>query len=113
MLLVLWNRDDLSVKEIGDQLFLDSGTLTPLLRRLERSGHIRRVRDQIDERQVRISLTETGRALQDKARTVPRDVGCTLGLSGADHAALLVQLADLRTRLQLHGTAPDTCEGST
>src|SRR3954470_10616096 len=70
VLLVLWEQDELSVKEIGERLFLDSGTLTPLLKRLEGTGHIRRVRDQGDERQVRIVLTETGRSLGEKAKDI-------------------------------------------
>ncbi|MET0430781.1 MAG: MarR family transcriptional regulator [Microvirga sp.] len=111
VLLVLWDRDELSVKAIGERLFLDSGTLTPLLKRLERSGLIRRVRDRVDERQVRVGLTKAGRALQDKARAVPHEVGRKLGLSGADHAALLGQLGDLRTRLQHSGTRSDPVEG--
>ena len=80
VLLVLWEQDDLTVKEIGDRLFLDSGTLTPLLKRLESAGHIRRTRDKKDERQVRISLTESGRTLRDRAEDIPKNVGCVLGL---------------------------------
>src|SRR5437764_419499 len=57
VMLVLWESDDVTVKEIGQRLFLDSGTLTPLLKRLEAAGIVRRIRDRNDERQVRISLT--------------------------------------------------------
>jgi DNA-binding MarR family transcriptional regulator len=98
-LLVLWEQDDLTVKEIGDRLFLDSGTLTPLLKRLESAGHIRRARDKQDERQVRISLTETGRALRDKAEKIPNQVGCVLGLPIDELRALTEQVAKLRSRL--------------
>jgi|SRR4051812_22465317 MarR family transcriptional regulator, organic hydroperoxide resistance regulator len=100
VMLVLWAEDGLSVKAIGQKLFLDSGTLTPLLKRLESQGLVRRIRDREDERQVRIRLTEAGKALQEKARAIPREVGCTLGLSGEDHRDLLRQLSELRTRLQ-------------
>ena len=99
VLLVLWEQDDLTVKEIGDRLFLDSGTLTPLLKRLESAGHIRRARDKQDERQVRISLTETGRALRDKADDIPNQVGCVLGLPIDELRALTEQVAKLRSRL--------------
>jgi DNA-binding MarR family transcriptional regulator len=99
VLLVLWEQDDLTVKEIGERLFLDSGTLTPLLKRLEKAGHIRRTRDKKDERQVRISLTETGRALREKAEEVPKNVGCVLGLSFDEAHALGQEVAKLRAKL--------------
>ncbi|MBB4039199.1 DNA-binding MarR family transcriptional regulator [Microvirga flocculans] len=99
VLLVLWEQDDLTVKEIGDRLFLDSGTLTPLLKRLEAAGHVRRARDRKDERQVRICLTETGRALREKAEAIPKNVGCVLGLSLDEARALTAQVAKLRGRL--------------
>jgi DNA-binding MarR family transcriptional regulator len=87
------------VREIGDRLFLDSGTLTPLLKRLESAGHIRRARDRKDERQVRISLTATGRTLREKAEEIPRQVGCVLGLPIDELRALTEQVAKLRGRL--------------
>jgi DNA-binding MarR family transcriptional regulator len=99
VLLVLWEQDELTVREIGDRLFLDSGTLTPLLKRLESAGHIRRARDRKDERQVRISLTDTGRALREKAEEIPRQVGCVLGLSVDELRSLTEQVAKLRGRL--------------
>lgn len=99
VLLVLWEQDGLTVKEIGDRLFLDSGTLTPLLKRLESAGHIRRARDKQDERQVRISLTETGSALKGKAEEIPKQVGCVLGLPFDELRALTEQVAKLRGRL--------------
>ena len=106
VLLVLWEQDDLSVKEIGDRLFLDSGTLTPLLKRLEAAGHIRRSRDKKDERQVRISLTGTGRALRDKAEEIPKQVGCVLGLSYDEARALTREVAKLRSRLHESASLP-------
>src|SRR3712207_5619840 len=99
VLLVLWEQDSLTVKEIGDRLFLDSGTLTPLLKRLEAAGHIRRARDKEDERQVRISLTASGRALREKAEEIPIQVGCVLGLPFDEVQALTEQVAKLRSRL--------------
>jgi len=70
-MLVLWERDDLTVKEIGELLHLDSGTLTPLLKRLEAARLVTRTRSPEDERQVRIKLTAAGRALREKAKNVP------------------------------------------
>jgi DNA-binding MarR family transcriptional regulator len=108
VLMVLWAEDGLTVKEMGARLFLDSGTLTPLLKRLEAQGHVRRVRDKEDERQVRITLTEAGRALQEKAKTVPQEIGCTIGMANGDYQALLRQLADLRGKL--HAYEPQSSE---
>ena len=71
VMLVLWEQDGPTVSELGERLFLDSGTLTPLLKRLEASGLLERQRDARDERRVRISLTPQGRALRDSAERVP------------------------------------------
>ncbi|MCI0753660.1 MarR family winged helix-turn-helix transcriptional regulator [Teichococcus vastitatis] len=71
VMVVLWAEDDQTVSAIGDRLFLESSTLTPLLKRLQAAGLIERARDAEDERQVRIRLTEQGRALHNKARTLP------------------------------------------
>ena len=75
--LVLWERDGQPVGEIGERLLLDNGTLSPLLKKLEQAGYIRRERSREDGRVVVITLTEAGRALQDKAKDVPAKVaGC-------------------------------------
>ena len=79
VLLVLWEEEGLSVKEIGQRLHLDSGTLTPVLKRLEKAGFVRRRRDDQDERQVRIELTDKGRDTRTRALEVPRDMICALG----------------------------------
>ena len=77
VLLVLWERDGVSVSEIGEKLMLDNGTLSPLLKKLEQAGFIRRERSREDERIVTITLTEAGRALQEKAKDIPGHVaGC-------------------------------------
>ncbi|WP_134496373.1 MarR family winged helix-turn-helix transcriptional regulator [Microvirga pakistanensis] len=104
VLIVLWEQDGLTVKDIGDRLFLDSGTLTPLLKRLETMGHIRRMRDREDERQVRIMLTESGRSLRERAKDIPEHVGCMLGLPPGELRALNQQIAELRSRL--HDSIP-------
>lgn len=74
-MLLLWEYDTLTVKEIGDHLFLDSGTLTPLLKKLEVKGVITRIRSTKDERNLNVSLTDEGRALQSKAKGIPEELG--------------------------------------
>lgn len=74
-MLVLWEQDGLSVSELGERLLLDSGTLTPLLKRMESSGLVTRQRDARDERRVHITLTPAGRALKKQAANIP---GCIL-----------------------------------
>lgn len=99
VLLVLWEQDGQTVKEIGQRLFLDSGTLTPLLKRLELSGHVRRARDRADERQVSIFLTEKGRDLQGRMECVPGQVGGLTGLDLDTRLTLLDALVSLRGAL--------------
>ena len=75
--LVLWEKDGVSVTEIGEKLMLDNGTLSPLLRKMEKAGYIERCRCREDDRVVEITLTDKGRALQEKAKDIPaRVVGC-------------------------------------
>lgn len=100
VMLVLWERDGISVSELGERLFLESGTLTPLLKRLESSGLVARQRDLLDERRVRITLTPSGRKLRDDAERVP---ACLLERSRASLAeleSLTRQIQTLRDRLQ-------------
>lgn len=101
--LVLWEGDGLTVKALGDRLFLDSGTITPLLKRLEARGWLRRQRDSEDERLVRIFLTDEGRALREAALAVPLAVGEALGGTPADGANLREALHMLRERLDAAG----------
>ncbi|MDO8304676.1 MarR family winged helix-turn-helix transcriptional regulator [Herminiimonas sp.] len=79
VMLVLWEQDGILVKDIGAHLFLDSGTLTPLLKRLEANGLVTRNRDPHDERQVRIILSTAGRALRKQAEEIPQQVLCASG----------------------------------
>ena len=75
--LVLWEKDGLTVGEIGERLLLDNGTLSPLLKKMEKAGYVKRQRSREDERVVVITLTEAGRALREKAKDVPAKVaGC-------------------------------------
>jgi len=75
ILLVLWEKDDLSVSEIGERLMLSSNTLTPLLKRMETQGILLRTRSSEDERIVKIALTSEGDKLREKAVAIPRDLG--------------------------------------
>ncbi len=94
-LLVLWEEDGLSVKELGNRLFLDSGTLTPLLKKLETQGLCNRIRDQIDERNVSIYLTAKGRELKGQAREVPSQVASCITLKPKD----ILELQGLLNRM--------------
>ena len=99
-MMALWERDDISVNALGAQLRLDSGTLTPLLKRLEARGLIARRRDPEDERRVRVGLTEAGRALGTQAADVPLAIGKAAGLSREDAVAERERLIALRDRLE-------------
>ena len=98
-MLVLWERDGRTLKEIGAELHLDSGTLTPLLKRMESAGVLRRVRDREDERQVRISLTPQGAALKSKAAKFPAAIGCAAQAAGRDLEKLHRDVVALRDAL--------------
>ena len=98
-MVVLWERDGRTVSELGDKLHLDSGTLTPLLKRLEAAGLVQRERDTEDERQVRIRLTKAGLALKEKARAIPEAILCATGRPKAELRALNEQLLRLRDQL--------------
>ncbi len=99
VMLVLWERDELTVSDIGARLFLDSATLTPLLKRLEAAGLLRRRRATNDERQVIVSLTAAGRALQAKAESVPESVMCAVQCSTDELATTKQALETLREHL--------------
>jgi DNA-binding MarR family transcriptional regulator len=99
VMLVLWERDGLILSEIGARLFLDSATLTPLLKRLEAAGLLRRTRDERDERQVVIDLTPAGRALKRQAAEVPFQVLCATSCSPETLQRLKGELEQLRGHL--------------
>jgi DNA-binding MarR family transcriptional regulator len=99
-LVLLWRQDGQTVRELGDQLFLQSNTLTPMLKRLEALGYVRRSRDAADERQVRINLTPSGRKLQAKAWDIVQRVRVATGLKD-DHVRELAREIDaLREALE-------------
>jgi DNA-binding MarR family transcriptional regulator len=95
----LWEKDNLTVKEMGERLHLDSGTLTPLLKRLEAVGLVRRARDTADERNVRISLTPSGAALHEKEKAVRQGILGACRMDPEDLKSLTAQLARVRDAL--------------
>ena len=80
VLLVLWEKDGVSVTEIGERLMLDNGTLSPLLKKMEQAGYVERRRCRKDDRIVEITLTEAGRTLQEKAKDIPYHVASCIDL---------------------------------
>ncbi|WP_165826118.1 MarR family winged helix-turn-helix transcriptional regulator [Rhizobium wuzhouense] len=103
VMMALWEEDDLPVKGLGERVGLDSGTLSPLLKRLEQVGYVARRRDVADERQVFITLTEEGRALKARAVDVLRAIG---GQTGCD-VSEIQSLRDSLKRLKGHLEAID------
>jgi MarR family transcriptional regulator, organic hydroperoxide resistance regulator len=83
VLMVLWQESSLNVKELGERLSLDSGTLTPLLKRLESKGYVERTRSEKDERVRIITITRQGLTLKKKASEIPQKLACTIGLPSA------------------------------
>jgi DNA-binding MarR family transcriptional regulator len=98
-MVVLWEQDDQTVGSLCEKLLLESSTLTPVLKRLEALGHVKRTRDPVDERQVRVRLTEKGRALREKARGIPDCILEASGLGVDKLRRLQGQIIALRTAL--------------
>jgi DNA-binding MarR family transcriptional regulator len=105
-MLVLWEQDGISVGQIGERLLLDSGTLTPLLKRLEGMGLVERRRSQTDERVVEIHLTASGRRLRARAEGVPTAMFCASGLSHSSADRLGTELRRLLAALTLSPPTP-------
>ena len=99
VLVVLYEQDDQTVGGLGDQLTLDSSTLTPLLKRLEAMGHLTRQRDPKDERQVRLRLTPQGRGVRERALAYRGELVEAMGLGAADYGRLRDDLVKLRANL--------------
>jgi DNA-binding MarR family transcriptional regulator len=102
VMVLLWERDGQTVGELGERLFLESNTVTPLLKRLESVGHVKRRRDPADERQVRIFLTDAGRKLRPRAANIPRCILDASGLDGGQAKRLLEEISALRKALESH-----------
>ena len=99
MLVALYEHDDQTVSGLGDKLFLNSSTLTPLLKRLDTMGHVTRQRDPEDERQVRVRLTPQGRSVRERALAYRSRPVEALGLGAADFQHLRDELVKLRDNL--------------
>ncbi len=99
VMLVLWQGDGLTVSMLGERLALDSGTLTPLLKRLESAGQVQRLRDSADERRVLLQLTPAGRALKSRALSVPQTIAAASGCELGELASLTARLQTLRRQL--------------
>jgi len=100
VMILLWEQDDQTVGSLGDKLFLESSTLTPLLKRLEALGHVKRTRDPVDERQVRVRLTETGRAVRERARKIPGCIAEATNLELDELLRLQSEIVALRNALE-------------
>jgi len=103
VMMVLWEQDQLTLSDIGRRLFLDSATLTPLLKRMEAAGLVTRLRAEQDERQVIVGLTRAGRELKQKAAQIPVSVLCATECAPGELDALKAQLDQLRARLAANG----------
>ncbi|WP_428423884.1 MarR family winged helix-turn-helix transcriptional regulator [Methylibium sp.] len=102
VLLALWECDGLNIGELGERVSLDSGTLTPLLKRMQALGLIERTRSAADERQVLITLTRSGRDLSHAATAIHEQVACATACSNREIQALTQALQDLRLALLAH-----------
>ncbi len=100
ILMALWEKDDVTVKELGKRLYLDSGTLTPMLKKLETLKYIKRIRSSSDERNVYIQLTDQGRDLKMKALDIPKSMICNLDLDPKYAGVLLDSLHKMMKRLE-------------
>ncbi|WTL50911.1 MarR family transcriptional regulator [Streptomyces sp. NBC_01497] len=107
VLLALWEHDGVPVKELRRALQLDYGTLTPLLKRLEAAGLLRRERQADDERTVRIGLTEEGAALRERARPIPAAIGDAMGLDDEEFEQTRASLRRLTRNVAAHTRSRD------
>ena len=92
VMMVMWEEEELNVKELGDKLFLDSGTLTPVLKKLESKGYVTRERSKIDERTLIVTLTESGKELREMAVDIPVGMRGCLKLSDEEMVQLRTML---------------------
>lgn len=99
-MMVMWDKKELTVKELGDHLYLDSGTLTPLLKKLEEKGYISRTRSKEDERNLIISITDAGKALKKRAAGIPAKMTSCVDMDPADAEQLYSLLYKLLEKLK-------------
>jgi MarR family transcriptional regulator, organic hydroperoxide resistance regulator len=100
VMMILWENDGLTVSCIGEKLYLDSGTLTPLLKRLEAKGFIQRKRKKEDERVVEVFITESGRALQQKACEIPEKIHNKTNATKEDWIALKESVQKILSKIE-------------
>ncbi|CAN5207473.1 MarR family winged helix-turn-helix transcriptional regulator [soil metagenome] len=110
VMLVLWEHSPQTVGSLGERLHLDSGTLTPLLKRMEAAGLLSRQRDPDDERRVRIALTDQGGSLRDRASNVPATLASGLDLSSTDLESLREAVQNMVAVLASHRSVQDQPE---
>lgn len=91
-MLVMWEKEQINVKELGEKLYLDSGTLTPVLKKLEQKNFVKRTRDKEDERVLNVTLTDSGRSLREKAAKIPKEMSSCIRLSENEVNLLLETL---------------------
>lgn len=103
-MMVIWEKKQINVRDLGEQLYLDSGTLTPLLKKLESKGYITRERSKEDERSLNISISEKGEKLKEKAVIVPQKVGSCISLEPDKAIALYKTLYELLDNLTKNNT---------
>ncbi len=112
VMLVLWEHETLSVGDIGALLYLDSGTLTPLLKRLEAQGLVSRNRLATDERKVMITLTDAGRAIKQDAVSVPMELFCRSGLTLEEFLSIKQNVGKLLDRMNEDAASAEHCTDS-
>lgn len=96
-MMVIWEEKKVTLKHLGDRIFLDSGTLTPLLRKLEAKGYVIRKKDEEDDRNLIVEVTEEGLALRDKALSIPSKIASCVSLSESEAIALYTTLNKILT----------------
>ena len=99
-MMVMWEEKEINVKDLGEKLYLDSGTLTPLLKKLEAKGYINRERSKEDERSLIISITEKGDELRDNAIRIPQKVSACVNLDPKKAKALYSMLYELLDKME-------------
>ena len=100
-MMVLWEHKQMNVKELGSYLYLDSGTLTPVLKKLEQKGYLTRKRNEKDERVLDVAITEEGEMLKDKAVEIPQKIGGCVALSPEDAGKLYEILQKLLSNFEI------------
>ncbi|STO08816.1 MarR family winged helix-turn-helix transcriptional regulator [Exiguobacterium aurantiacum] len=103
VMLVLWEEDGIDMKQLGERLTLDSGTLSPLVKRLMQIDYVEKVRATDDERRVLLTLTESGRTLREQAEEVPLKVSGMLNIDEATYVDYMKVLIDIKSRLKAFG----------